>query len=168
MQRILSEKWREHILLNGICYRLDSELRNKKESQRCTQDTCRGRMHVNGSSQEEIITHTNVPQSAASAMKKMVSNLRERASSSNDVPRRIIQESQVSLPDETTILLPKYTSLQRSVQRRKKRDGDNSSTVRSMFKNVVRCWQPQLQSQLMIFARYLNLCKMVCLQNWNS
>lgn len=73
-------------------------------------------------------------------MKKMVSNLRERASSSNDVPKRIIQESQVSLPDETTILLPKYTSLQRSVQRRKKRDGDNSSTVRSMFKNVVRCW----------------------------
>ena len=70
------------------------------------------------------MTHTHVPQPAASAMKKMVSYLREQASSSNDVPRRIIQETQVSLPDEATVLLSKYTSLQRSVQHRRKRDGD--------------------------------------------
>ena len=111
MERILSEKGREHILLNGYCYRLDRKLRNEKESWRCTQDTCRGRIHVNGSSWDEVMMHTHVPQPATSAMKKMVANLREKASSSNDVPRRIIQEAQVALTDEATVLLPKYTSL---------------------------------------------------------
>ena len=124
MERILSEKGREHILLNGFCYRLDRKLRNGKESWRYTENKCKGRIHGNGSLWEDITMHTHVPQPAASAMKQMVSNIRKRASASNDVPRRIIQGMQVSLPDEATVLLPKYTSLQQNVQRCRKRDGE--------------------------------------------
>ena len=53
------------------------------------------------------MTHTDVPQPAELAMKKRSSNLRERANASNDVPRRIIQETKAYLPDEATVLLPK-------------------------------------------------------------
>ncbi|XP_068237065.1 uncharacterized protein [Palaemon carinicauda] len=49
--------------------------------------------------------------------------LRERAATSNDPPRRIIQETQLNLQPEAVALLPKYNSLQRTVQRKRKCEG---------------------------------------------
>ena len=83
MERILSERGAEHILSNGYCYRLDRKLRNERESWRCTQDTCRGQIHVHESSWDEVM-----PQPATTEMKKKMANVREKASSCNDVQRR--------------------------------------------------------------------------------
>ena len=86
-----------HILLNGFCYRPDRKLWNGKEFWCCTQDACKGRINVHQSLWEDVIANTHVPQPPESAMKKMVSNPRERATVSNDVPRRIIQDTQILL-----------------------------------------------------------------------
>ena len=124
MERILSEKNREQIILNGFFYRLDRKLASGKESWRCVDEKCKGRIHVDGGSSWKTVTdHNHVPQPAVADVKKILYQIRERAGSSNDIPRRIIQESCVGLSTEPTALLPKYTSIQRNVQRNRRKEG---------------------------------------------
>ena len=80
MERILSEKEREQILLNGFCYRLDRKLvSGKKESWRCIDEKCKGRIHVDGGSSWKTVTeHNHVPQPAVADVKKVLHRIRER------------------------------------------------------------------------------------------
>ena len=112
MEIILSEKGKKQILLNGFCYRLDRLLVNGKESWRCTDVNCKGRIHVYEDTWENKAEHSHVPHPAEGAKKAMQSKLRQKASSSNDTPRLLIQESRLNLADEAVAILPKCSSLQ--------------------------------------------------------
>ena len=71
-----------------------------------------------------VTEHNHVPDPGLVDVKRVLHRIRERAASSNDIPRRIIQETGVNVSTETTALLPKYTSIQRNVQRNRKKEGE--------------------------------------------
>ena len=72
MERILSEKKREQIILNGFFYRLDRKLASGRESWRCVDEKCKGRIHVDGGSSWKTVTeHNHVPQPSVPKMVKV-------------------------------------------------------------------------------------------------
>ena len=96
MESILSEKGKKQILLNGFFYHKDRTLANEKESWRCTDDKCTGRIHVYGDTWEKRADHNHVPHPSEMAKRVMQSKLRETAAASNDAPQRLIQESRLN------------------------------------------------------------------------
>ena len=68
-------------------------------------------------------------------MKQSLSEVRRRSSQSRDTPRLIIQETQATLSEEAVAELPSYTSVQRMIQRKRKRDNvliPNPATLREI------------------------------------
>ena len=98
-------------------------LKSGKESWRCVNGKCKGRIHVIGDECTSASNHDHVPDPAKSAASLSMMLLRERAATSNDPPRRIIQETQINLHPEVVAVLPQYHSLQRTVQRERKCKG---------------------------------------------
>ena len=91
-------------------------LKSGKESWRCVNGKCKGRIYVCGDECTSASDHNHVPDPAKSAASLMM-RLRERAATSMDPPRRIFQETQRNLHPEAVAVLPKYHSLQRTVQK---------------------------------------------------
>ena len=92
MERILSEKKREQIILNGFFYRLDRKLVSGKESWRCVDEKCKGRIHVDGGGSWKTVTeHNHVPQPAVADVKNVLHRIRER-----ELLLRIIYQEELS------------------------------------------------------------------------
>ncbi|XP_068245282.1 uncharacterized protein [Palaemon carinicauda] len=119
MEKLRSTKGKVNLLHQGYVYRLDRVLKSGRESWRCVIGTCKGRIYVCGDECTCASDHNHVPDPAKSAASLSIMRLRERAATSNDPPRRIIQETQLNLQPEAVALLPKYHSLQRTVQRKR-------------------------------------------------
>ncbi|XP_064100295.1 uncharacterized protein LOC135211117 [Macrobrachium nipponense] len=123
MEKITSSKGKQNILYEGYCYRLDRVLKSGKESCRCVNGKCKGRIHVFGDECTFTSDHDHVPDPAKSAASLSMMRLRERAATLNDAPRRIIQETQINLHPEVVAVLPKFHSLKRTAQRQRKCKG---------------------------------------------
>ena len=61
MEKITSSKGKENILHEGYCYRLDRVLKSGKESWRCVNGKCKGRIHVIGDECTSASDHDHVP-----------------------------------------------------------------------------------------------------------
>ena len=68
--------------------------------------------------------HTHVPDPSLSEAKSRAAQLRQRAATSNDAPRRIILETQTNLSAAAVAMMPKCRSLQRTVERKRKLAGE--------------------------------------------
>ena len=58
--------------------------------------------------------HNHVPDPAGMEVKHLQKEVRQRATTSHDTPRLIIQESQANLTDEAVAKMPQYKTLQRT------------------------------------------------------
>ena len=132
MEQITSSKSRPQLLFEGYCYRKERVLVDDRESWRCAMSTCKGRIHVNGDNVHLVSQHGHAPDPAQCGSKKSQSSLRNRAARSNDAARRIIQETQTETPAESIAVMPKYKSLQRTVQRQRRRDGEPIAAPRNV------------------------------------
>ena len=107
----------------GFAYRLDRTLKSGIKSFRCVNRDCKGRIHVEGDVTTVREQHNHVPDPAGMEVKHLQSEVRQRATTSHDTPRLIIQESQANLTDEAVAKMPQYKTLQRTVQQKRKVDG---------------------------------------------
>ena len=115
MEVIQSTRGKNQILLHGFAYRKEGDLVHGNESWRCTVRSCKGRIHV--------MPNRNVNPSLSEA-KSRAAQLRQRAATSNDAPRRIILETETNLSAAAVAMMPKYRSLQRTVERKRKLAGE--------------------------------------------
>ena len=133
MEIIASTKGKPQLLYNGFSYRRERILAdNETESWRCVNSKCKGRLQVNGDDVREVTEHSHTPNPAECRAKNILSSLRSRASTSNDAARRIIQETQTQTPAESVALLPKYRSLQSTVQRKRRRNREPIAAPRNV------------------------------------
>ncbi|XP_068213295.1 uncharacterized protein [Palaemon carinicauda] len=123
MEKVTSSKEKDNILHEGYYYRLDRVLKSGKESWRCVDQKCKGRIYVIGDECTSASEQDHVPDPAKSESILSMMQLRESAATSNDLPRRLIQEAQLNLRPEVVAILPKYQSLQRTVERQRKAKG---------------------------------------------
>lgn len=132
MERFTSQKKKPQIALNGYFYRLESVLKSGKQSWRCVGGKCKGRIHVSGNEADHVADHNHTPDPALQEGRICVSKLREKAAASHDLSRQIIQETQSNLSQEAVAKLPKYRSLQKIVQRKRRFTGEHQPSPRGV------------------------------------
>ena len=119
---LISQKGENHETHEGFIYRLDRILSNGAESWRCVEKKGRGQIHVMKNDIHITGNHYHVPNLAKIEMKLSLSEVRRRSFQLRDIPRIIIQETHATLREEAVAELPSYTSVQRMIQRKRKRD----------------------------------------------
>ncbi|KAF2363278.1 hypothetical protein FHG87_005959 [Trinorchestia longiramus] len=85
------------------------------------EDRCKGRIRLENALWTRVKEHSHLVRPQQAVLKQTLSCIRARAVASNDDPRTIIQETQITLSEETKALLPKYSSLERTIRRSRKR-----------------------------------------------
>lgn len=68
--------------------------------------------------------HNHIPDPAELEIRTSMTRIRQRASTSRDTPRLIIQESQSRMSEEAVVACPQYHSIQRMIQRKRKLNGE--------------------------------------------
>ena len=104
----------------GYGYRCVRTLKNGTKSYRCVHKSCSARAHEQNEVVEIKSEHNHVPDPGAYEARKSISAIKERATTSRDTPRFIIQTEQATLSSEAISSLPQYRSIQRTVQRKRK------------------------------------------------
>ncbi len=121
---LLSQKGAAQKHHDGYLYRQDRLLSNGTESWRCPRKDCTGRIHCTGAQVLIVAEHNHVPDPAEVEVKMSICTVRQRATTSRDTPRLLIQQSQTTLSQEAVAVLPKYKSVQKMIQRKRKIHGE--------------------------------------------
>ena len=125
-----------HKHFNGFIYRFDKRLSGGRESWKCPRKDCKGRIHLDGD-MHEVNEHNHVVNPAIVEAKIAVTEIRQRASNSRDPPRLLVQQAQATLSNEAVAEMPQYTTLQRSIQRKRKANGDPIANPRAIEDIVI-------------------------------
>nr|XP_033798636.1 uncharacterized protein LOC117359609 [Geotrypetes seraphini] len=120
MEVITSQRGREHWVNEGYRYRRDRVMADGSTSWRCVRRDCVGRRKrlVDGSS-VEITAHVHAPNNARIEADRMMGDICERAVATVERPRQIIHGTTAGTSLEAATLLPAYTSMQRTVNRKR-------------------------------------------------
>ena len=129
---ITSEKNRPLKSFEGFLYRLDRILSNGNESWRCPRKTCKGRIHIENNTINIVTEHNHVVNVGEVEAKETITIIKERAANSRDPPRFLIHQAQATITNEGLAEMPKYTSIQRTIERKRKRDGNNVINPRNV------------------------------------
>ena len=78
-------------------YRLERVLKHDVKSYRCSQKTCKGRVHVTDDDIKHILKHAHVSNPVKTEIRMAMANVRHRAETSRDMPRFVIQLKQDAL-----------------------------------------------------------------------
>ena len=79
----------------------------------------------------EVCEHNHVNLGVVEA-KLAVTQIKQRAENSRDAPRLLIQQAQSTLSDEAFAEVPQYNSLQRTIQRKRKINGQPVANLRTI------------------------------------
>ena len=132
MNRLLSEKNHVHKHHNGFIYRLDKRIGGGAESWRCPWKDCRGRIHINNEGTMcEVGEHNHVVNPGVVEAKLGVTQIKQRAENSRDAPRLLIRQASATL-NEAIPEVPRYNSLQRTIQRKRKINGKPVANPRTI------------------------------------
>lgn len=109
------------VLLNGYSYNRDRILFDGSESFRCSKRMCKGRINVRGE-EVNIVNdeHIHAPSPADNENRKKICSMKCSARNTMDNMRQIILTSQRNLSNEAAASAPKYTTLQRRLERTRK------------------------------------------------
>ena len=80
----------------------------------------------------EIAEHNHVVNPATVAAKIAVTQIRQRAETSRDPPRLVIQQATATLTDEAIAEVPEYKALQRMIERKRKLNGEPGANPRTI------------------------------------
>ena len=131
--KLLSEKNRTHKHFNGFIYRFDKLVSGGRESWRCPRKTCKGRMSVTADGQMlEQQGRDHVVNPGIVEAKVAISEIRQIAVNSRDLPRVLVQQGQATITNEALAEMPQYNALQRSIQRKSKVNGHPIANPRTV------------------------------------
>nr|XP_033788082.1 uncharacterized protein LOC117354520 isoform X1 [Geotrypetes seraphini] len=133
MDVIISQRGAENWVHEGYRYRCDRSNADGSSSWRCVRRNCVGRRKrlLDGSSLA-ITAHVHAPDNAKIAAEKMMADIRQLAVNTVEKPRQIIHGTTTGSSLEAAKLLPSYTSIQRTIQRKRKRGNMSMGNPRSV------------------------------------
>ncbi|CAF4468473.1 unnamed protein product [Didymodactylos carnosus] len=134
---IKTGRGKDQLLLEGYRYRRDHV------NWRCVKDYCTGRVLHNGVRYEMYRGHMCEAPNPEEVQRAIFNEeIRDKAPSTHNTPRQIIQDARLKINIESSSILPQFLSLQRTVQRHR-RDAFIPITKPKVFNEIVI--PPQLQ-----------------------
>ncbi|CAF1510134.1 unnamed protein product [Adineta ricciae] len=118
MSIIKSSKNQDKLLLDGFSYRRSN---NSQSIWRCCKNKCAGRVRFEGGKYTETTAHVHAPNLEENISLEFKSNITDRATASHDPPRRIIHQALLKINKTNGAAVPSYTSSQRTIERKQKR-----------------------------------------------
>ncbi|VDK29154.1 unnamed protein product, partial [Anisakis simplex] len=117
---IISQRGTSQRTDGGFIYRFDKNLKDGSEAWRCTKSGCKGRVRVVNGEVHLKSDHNHVPNPTEVAVKHYLSSIRNRASSSQDTPKIVLEQELSLLTEDSIAQLPKYEALRRMIERTRK------------------------------------------------
>ena len=110
------------ILHNGYAYRSERDLIDKvTASFCCPHKTCKGRITVAGETVTVKQKHEHPSDPEKVANRRILHKINERAANAMETLQKIVQIAQQNITEETAARAPLYRSLQRNIERKRKR-----------------------------------------------
>ncbi len=120
MQFITSQRGKQHLCLDGYRYREKNTLKNGNTNWRCLVESCKAVVQLSITNEIARKTdHNHVASPSKIEAKKFVQQIREKALTSNEMPRQIILSSQVQLPVFAAPTIPSYQCSLRTINRKR-------------------------------------------------
>ena len=118
---VKTQRGGQKLLFNGYAYRTDKTGIDKK-TWRCEKSSCKGRAWSMNDEVTETTAHNHAPDPERLFALKTMSELVDKAGTSNEAPRHLIQTSMSTLPLSAASHLPSYNSIRRTIQRKRRRE----------------------------------------------
>ena len=123
MDTIVSQRGKANWIYEGYRYRRDRCNADGSSSWRCVRRDCVGRRKQNPDGSSVVITgHIHAPDTAKNDAERVKADIRQRAVNTVERPRQIILQTTTGIRLESSQYLPSYTSLQQTVNRKRKRE----------------------------------------------
>ncbi|CAF1001416.1 unnamed protein product [Didymodactylos carnosus] len=106
-------------LLDGFRYRRANK---SQVTWRCVKNNCSGRVTFDGTQYIKLTDHSHAPNPDEIIAAEFNSKISERAITSHDPPRRIINEALLDVHKDDGTAIPSYTASQHTIERKRKKD----------------------------------------------
>ena len=118
MSIIKSSRNKDQLLLDGFCYR---RANNSQLIWRCYRNNCAGRVRFDGTQYNNVTDHNHAPNPDQLIAAEYRSRIIDSAVTSYYPPRRIINEALAYVDKNDGTAVPTYTSSQRTIERKRKK-----------------------------------------------
>jgi len=133
MDTIVSQRGKDNWIYEGYRYRRDRCNADGSSSWRCVRRDCVGRRKkLSDGSSVEVTVHIHAPDNAKNDAERVKADIRQRAVNTVERPRQIILQTTTGTSLEASQYLPAYSSLQRTVNRKRKRENLALPNLRSV------------------------------------
>ncbi|XP_031348427.1 uncharacterized protein LOC116174627 [Photinus pyralis] len=130
METIASQKGGHLILYEGYRYRRARENSDGSVSWLCVRVPCKGRIKIVDENEVSIITeHGHAPNPEENDAAKSIFNMRRRATTTAEAPRRIVHDITSQLSLAASVQMPTHRALRRTIQRARKRSQQPYGTL---------------------------------------
>ena len=111
------------LVFDGYIYREHSTLKNGTKRYRCTKEKqCKAFATLNGIDLKITVEHNHLPEPEKIAAKKILNNIKERATCTMEKPRQIVVQScKDHLTDEVAVSLPKPDAVRQTISYNRKK-----------------------------------------------
>ncbi|CAF3873782.1 unnamed protein product [Rotaria sordida] len=133
MSIIQSSRGKDQLLFDGFRYR---RANNSQVTWRCVRNNCAGRVTSRDVEYIHLNDHNHAPNPDELISKQFKSIIDKRAETSNEPPRKIIHEALLDVHPGDASAVQNYRTVQRSVQRKRKKNDMPLSTPLS-FENII-------------------------------
>ena len=133
MDTIVSQRGKDNWTYEGYRYRRDRCNADGSSSWRCVRRDCVGRRKkLSDRSLVEVTAHIHAPDNAKNDAERVKTDIRQRAVNTVERPRQTILQTTTGTSLEASQYLPGYSSLQRTVNRKRKRENLALPNLRSV------------------------------------
>lgn len=119
MSIVKSSRNKDQLLLDGYVYR---RAKASETTWRCGRNNCAGRVCFNGTRYLTVTELNHAPNPEQTIANAFKSTITASAASSHDPPRRIINEALLEIDKHDGTAVPTYSSSQRTIERKRKRN----------------------------------------------